>query len=228
MILQALLCVPLIAPTVHAEEDHRLVGGVVSSREWKVRRAPGKEEEFSGDVRYRNAGTSIRADWALYRHATGIWEARRGVKVTRHMPSGDVVEAEGAEASFNQKSEQGTMTGPEGVNILRTPVEGEPDRGLAERADWRGKGSVSLSGRVHFWGPRLETWSDRADYDHAAGKLTLAGGRPVLRKLEGDWTGAVKADQIAAWDNPRRIAAEGSAKGWIEFKRESRTQGGQK
>lgn len=194
-----------------------VLGGLVSSREWKVRRAPEKEEEFIGDVRYRNAESAVAADWALYRHATQSWRARGHVGIEHKLPSGDKVSAKGSEATYDQRTRNGSLSSPERVEFTRTPLEGEPDHGVASRADWEGRERMTLAGLVHVWGPRLETWSDRAEFDHAAGTIRLTGGRPVLRKLEGEWTGAVQADEVRASEKPRRLSAEGKARGWIEF-----------
>ena len=55
-------------------------------------------------------------------------------------------------------------------------------------------------------------------YAKAEGRLTLNGGRPVLRKVEGEWTTALKADEVVATESPRRIEARGRVQGWMIFK----------
>ena len=64
----------------------------------------------------------------------------------------------------------------------------------------------------------LELAADEALYEKGEGRLTLNGGRPVLRKVEGEWTTALKADQVVATESPRRIEAHGRVKGWMIFK----------
>ena len=201
-----------------------LAGGVVRSKEWKVRRGADKEEEFSGDVSYRGEGAAVRADWALYRHASETWRARGGVRVERTLASGETVEAAGDEALYDQKSQKGSLWAARRVTFRRAPAEGPPDEGEAGRVEWTGRDRVLLKGGVHVWGPRLEAWADEAEYERgAAARLALSGGRPVLRKLGGwgpaadDWTGAVKADAITARESPRGISADGKAAGWIVF-----------
>jgi len=192
---------------------------IVNSKEWKVRRAPEKEEEYIGDVSYRAGPTSLRADWALYRHAGDSWQARGRVRLEQRLSSGELVSAQGEEASFLPKTRRGSLTSREGVGFLRRPPEGEPDQGWAGRLDWEGQERISLTGGVRLWGPRYQAWAKRADYQESgpAPSLTLSGGRPVLRKLAGEWLGAVKADRVTAFENPRRISAEGKARGWIQF-----------
>ncbi len=64
----------------------------------------------------------------------------------------------------------------------------------------------------------LELAADEAVYERSDGRLTLNGGRPILRKVEGEWTTALKADGITATEAPRRVSARGHVKGWMIFK----------
>ena len=104
------------------------------------------------------------------------------------------------------------------MTFLRTPVAGDPDHGEGGRLSWEGGDTVTLTQGARVWGPRLELWADEARYERAGRRLVLSGGRPVLHKLEGEWTTALKADRIAATEEPRRIEATGKVKGWLIFK----------
>lgn len=201
-----------------------VAGGVVSSKEWTIRRSTaGKEEEFTGDVRYHSGPTTFTADWALLKHATMLWRARGRVRVAHNLEGGDVLEGHGDEAVFRQQTGEGRLTAKQGVRFTRAPAGAEPDQGRADRLEWQGKDKVAAVGAVHIWGPRLEDWADRADYDNAAGRLTLTGGRPVLLKLPGfdeansDWTAAMQGDVVTASRFPRRLTADGNSRGWLDF-----------
>lgn len=196
----------------------QVLGSVVTSREWHVRRSPRRQEEFIGDVRYRSGGDDVRADWALFDHPSRQWRARGHVSVEHALSSGEVFSGRGETASFNQRTVSGRLGGPGGVDAERRVPGERPDRAHAGELEWRGREQAELTGGVHLWGPRLEAWADRADYSGAEGTLTLAGGRPVLRKLEsagGAWTGAIKADRIEAWRESSRLSAQGRARGWL-------------
>ncbi len=198
----------------------QVLGSVVTSREWVVRRAPDREEEFVGDVRYRSGPDDVRADWALYKHATEQWRARGHVSLSHKLESGDVMKGRGEEAFFNQKTQAGSLSGPRGVDAERDVVGEAPDLAHAGRLEWRGRDSAALTDGVHLWGPRIETWADRGDYDGATSLLTLTGGRPVLRKFAaagGEWTGALKADAISAARKTSMMTAQGDVVGWLEF-----------
>ena len=209
----------LLSTTINcfAQNAGPVAGGVVSSKEWKVHRGAQKEEEFSGNVRYRNEANTFSSDWALYQHASDIWNARGHVQAEHRMESGDLLQARGDKGYFNRKSESGNMTAKNGVDFTRIAVKGGPDYGHSGRLEWEGREKISLIDHVRTWGPRMESWSDRADYSDSAQQITLTGGRPVAHKIEGEWTGAVKGDVIKAWKLARRMQADGKTKGWIEF-----------
>jgi len=201
-----------------------VAGGVVMSREWRVHRGTDTVEEFSGDVRYHAGPTSVRCEEATYRHDADSWLLRRDVSVERTLDSGDRVAAKGQRAFLRMKDRSGWLLPGKGerLEMRRTPAEGgDPDLGRADRLDWAGE-QASLTGEVHLWGPRVECWSDRADFDDRTGELHLSGGRPSLRKFPGwtetdDWAGAVKAEDVRAWQAQRILTADGAVTGWLEF-----------
>jgi hypothetical protein len=209
-----------------AQATSRVAAGVISSQEWRVKRAGGqaKEEEFTGEVRYRTGPNVVRCDWALYDHDKQVWRLRGHVATQRTLDSGDRVESSGDTGFFDADTKSGWMTARERVSFLRQPADGtQPDHGSAGRLEWRGRSRAWLEDRVRLWGPRADAWSERADYDDAGGELKLTGGRPVLRKhpawdANDDWEGAVKADEVRAWQPQRRLAADGEVVGWLLFK----------
>ncbi|MBI3553282.1 MAG: hypothetical protein HY077_12375 [Elusimicrobia bacterium] len=218
-----ILLVLLLALRAPAQAAGPVAGSVVSSKEWKVRRGAEKEEEFIGDVRYRSGRTIFTSDWALFKHATQAWQAKGKVRVESLLEDGDSMAAQGDQAVFSQQTEKGGLTGKDGVEFTRTPRDEEPDHGRSARLEWEGKNRVAAVDGVRLWGPRLEAWADRADYDRFSGDLKLSGHRPVLLKLPGfdesssDWVGALQGDSVNAYQNPRRLTADGKARGWLDF-----------
>lgn len=209
-----------------AEPPAPIAGSVVRSKEWIVRRGAAPEEEFIGDVRYDSAGVKLSADWALYRRALKNWEARGRVILRRELSNGDVIEARGGKARYDETSLLGTLEPAPGsrVGFIRAPVGEEADYGEGDRLVWNGDRDATLAGRAHAWGPRLEAWADSARYEKDARRLFLRGGRPVARKIteDGGWTTALAADEIDVADSPRRLEARGKVKGWLVFKNEKK------
>jgi lipopolysaccharide export system protein LptA len=219
--LAALLLLALPASAAEPVHEGRpVVGGVVRSKEWVIRRAPHREEEFVGEVNYHKGPSLLTSDWALFKHEPQLWDARGHVRLQHTLKSGDRIEVSGETARYDQKTALGRMLPSQDalVSYSRTPLEGAPDQGTARRLEWEGQERVHLLGQAHVWGPRLEVWGDRADYDAADGKLTVIGGRPVVHVLQGDWTGAVQGDTVTALQKPDRMLADGNTKGWIRFK----------
>jgi len=197
-----------------------VAGSIVRSKEWVIRRGVKKEEEFVGNVRYESAGTRLTSDWALFKHADRTWQARGAVGLRRETADGTVFEASGQKAGHDEEFKRGFLEPAPGetVPFKRTPLGLEPDHGESGRVSWNGESQVTLSSGAKVWGPRLELAADEAIYEKADGRLTLNGGRPVLRKIEGEWTTALKADEVVATEVPRRIEARGRVKGWMIFK----------
>lgn len=214
-----LLFIPL-ACAVRAQTAAPAVGSVVRSKEWIVRRGANREEEFRGDVRYESSGTRVNADWAVYRHASRQWRARGDVRLLRILKAGDEIEARGELASYDEKTRLGALDPAAGglVRLRRTPAGGAPDWGEGGRLSWQGEESLFFSGGIRVWGPRLEAQADSARYESSGTRLTLEGGRPVARKMEGEWLTALKADRIEATQDPRFVEAHGRVKGWLIFK----------
>ena len=214
--LLAILCSPAAAESAATP----VAGSIVRSKEWVIRRGVNKEEEFIGNVRYESAGTRLTSDWALFKHSDRTWQARGAVGLRRETVDGTVFEASGQKAGHDEESKRGFLEPAPGetVPFKRTPPGLEPDHGEGGRVSWNGESQVTLSSGAKVWGPRLELAADEAVYEKADGRLTLNGGRPVLRKIEGEWTTALKADEVVATEVPRRIEARGRVKGWMIFK----------
>lgn len=224
MIAPLALLAALAGPAFAESVATPVAGSVVRSKEWVIRRGAQKEEEFKGDVRYDSAGTRMTSDWALFRHGDKTWQARGAVRLSRTTQDGVVFEGAGERAGHDQVSQRGYLEPAPGgrVTFSRRPPGEEPDRGEAGRVSWAGEGRVMMTAGARVWGPRLELAADEAVYEKSAGRLTLDGGRPVLRKIEGEWTTALKADSIVATDAPRRVEARGRVKGWMIFKDEKK------
>lgn len=120
----------------------------------------------------------------------------------------------------------GRAAGPgpdERVTALLAPPPSEPPG--AEESRFLEAQAAAFSARACPWGPRLDFAADSALYEESPDRrLTLSGGRPVLRKIDADWSTALKADKIVAVASSRSVAAGGRVKGWMVFKDEKKLQ----
>lgn len=220
--MTSLLLALALAPAADAATT---AAAFVRSKEWVVRRGEKREEEFIGDVRYESAGSKLTADWALYQHATKQWKARGSILVVRRLEDGTVLEARGEKATFAEDGRGGVLEPAPGgrVRFKRSPPDGsDPDLGEGDRLTWTDTEQAVLSGSARVSGPRADGWADTATWSRATGAITLGGGRPVLRKKEGEWSLAIKADDVAATEAPRRVQADGKVRGWLQFKDEEK------
>lgn len=206
--------------------EFKTPASVVTSDEWVVRRSPVREDEFTGNVRYKAGPHRFESDWALFNHETELWKARGRIRLRRDFAEQGVLHAEGEESTFSQKTERGRLTGPKGATFRRETPELGADEGRAARLEWEGRERALLTGAVRTWGPRLESWSDSALYENAQRRLTLDGGRPVALKREGlgdpDLRAAMQADRIVVRRDENgtdRLEGQGRARGWLVFPR---------
>ncbi|UPT75965.1 MAG: hypothetical protein M0D55_10005 [Elusimicrobiota bacterium] len=214
----------LLALASSSPASEPLVGSVVRSKQYVIHRGASKSEELIGDVRYEAGGKRMTSDWALFSHADRSWKARGSVRLRRESEDGVVFEAAGEKAGHEQDSGRGFLEPAAGgrVSFSRRPPGVEADFGTSGRVSWNGEQRVTMSAGARVWGPRLELAADEAVYEKKDGRLTLNGGRPVLRKVEGEWTTALKADTITATEVPRRVEARGKVVGWMIFKDEKK------
>ena len=134
------------------------------------------------------------------------------IALSTAMPKG------GPEALLCGQGDKSEGPGPdERVSALLAPLETSPV--ADEESRFREAESAAFAARACPWGARYDFWADEADYAQVPDRLlVLSGGRPVLHKIDGDQSSAIKADQILAFGGSRRITAVGKVKGWMVFK----------
>jgi len=237
-----LLCLPA-APFARAAEDSQrsekapLVGSVVRSRDYVIRRAPRKQEEFIDDVSYRRGERSARADWALYDHESQTWTLRGRVHGEDRSKDGTLLSVEGQEAIHNVKAGVGELRPPPDTGLvhltrkwLRTvsrqkgPGSSElvsstaTDHASGRKLLWNEKaGTVRLEGNVRIDSPLGEAAGGIAVYRQAERSLTMTENRPYVVPREEGWLAAAQADEIRATEQPQKIRARGSVRGWLYF-----------
>lgn len=216
-----------------------LVGAVVASDDYVLRRGPRRVEQLSGNVRYLRRDKAFRSDWALVDHDAGLWRARGSVRASFLLDTGEVLFASGHDALHDLNTGLGQLTGKDGGAVsflLFEPLPGGPalkagseraeleaagrvrEGGEANKLSWDEKLSrARLEGRVRLRGREGESWAEQADYERAGRTLVLAGHRPVLRRDDARWSGAVQADRIRASEDYGRVEADGKAAGWMRF-----------
>lgn len=209
----ALLAV-LAAPA--AAGSRNVSGAVVSSDAWTLKER-GKQEVFTGNVRYRKDADRVRADWALHERDSDRWRATGGLEVDSMGDDGSTLQLRrGARGAWDGKTGRGE------VHADKAPLEFTwisssgtyHARSQEGRAD-ETKGVAVLKGNVRIWGPRGKTWSETATYHKAEERLDLEGRRPVVQSFEDGNVSAFQADRTVVWQGEERVRGEGRVVGWI-------------
>ncbi|MBI3297485.1 MAG: hypothetical protein HYZ75_04940 [Elusimicrobia bacterium] len=222
-LLTAALCAALASGA--AAQEPSLIGSVVRSNKWDIKRGAHKVEEFTGDVQYRREGRRLRADWALYDHDQRRIDARGAIRAEERLEDGTLASAEGERSSHDRRDGTGWLVGrgsddPVRIHLLK-PAGGEQGRGRARKLAWDlPRREARLEGDAWFREERGEIRAEVARFYHAQKKLELGGRRPTLSARGPDWAAAVQADQLTglALDGARRrVTGKGRAHGWIHF-----------
>jgi lipopolysaccharide export system protein LptA len=212
----------------HKSEKEQLIGSVVRSERWSVRRSPHKVEELSGDVTYDRRDRFLRADWALYDQETEELEARGGVRAEQGLDDGSRVKAEGEKGHYSMPAKRGTLSGKNPSDPIHFSMKDRPGggsvmsgAGTARTLRWDGEAqTITLEGDVHAEGPRGELRAETAVYDAAREQVDLDGRRPVFLAREPGWSAAVQADHVSTVRRPAGrflVSGDGGAHGWIYF-----------
>lgn len=197
-----------------------LAGAVIRSDRWRIRRDLG-QEEFEGNVSYRNEGQAFRADWALWDRKRRTFETRGRSYVSRQMPDGELLESWAHEGRYDFAADLGRATsGEEPVRFRRTAPGADPLNGLSRKASWDGPSkTLSLEEAVEMRGSSETARADRADYLVAERRLRLSGGRPVLEFQGESFDAALQADAVDLLPDSGRAQAQGRVRGWAHFDR---------
>lgn len=224
-----LLLSALCASQAPAGEKSSLVGTTVRSREYVIRRAPRKQEEFIGDVAYRRGDRSVKADWALFDHEAESWRSRGRLRAEDQLKDGSLLALEGEEAAHSLQSGLGELKPKEGGRVLltRTASGFAAGHASARRLLWDEKaGTVRLLDDVRVESAFGDASARSALYRHADRSLTLTGGRPFAAPRQPGWTAAVQADAIRATEQPEVLSASGTVRGWLHFVKEPEAEAG--
>ncbi|MFA5139496.1 MAG: hypothetical protein WC728_09720 [Elusimicrobiota bacterium] len=209
--------------TLHEE----LIGSVVRSARWNIRRGGGNTvEEMTGDVTYERQGRYLRADSAVYDHKSGWLDAKGSILARQSLDRGETISLDGQQGRFNMKTKLGQLTGLDPLDPVRFAFAGATQAsGTARRLRWDASAMTAvLEEDVRCSGPQGTASADQALYNHPEGSLTLQGRRPVLQAALPTWSAAVQADSIVFLKLPSlpgthrlRTLAEGAVRGWILF-----------
>ena len=165
-----------------------VLGGFVKSKDWKYNREKG-QEEFIGDVSYRNPNYFLKADWALDDKKLEQVHLKGSVYINALRKDGSTLENYSDRADYSKPTGIANFfAGKEPVHIIYTPadklsmMESFSETAVVEEKKSQIQLSGSVKGRVQRKdGSETNTFSDKADYNDASGLGNFAMNSPQGR-----------------------------------------------
>jgi len=166
--------------------DDLLMGSVVKSDKWKMDRVNDRET-FDGNVSFRNAAYSLKADYAVYDRKLQLWTLKGSVYCLRKFNDGSSMELKCEHGSYYEAMEKAQLyRGAESIKIKYLDQDGKTMRGSCDRINARNStASMDFIGNFHLATENMETFSDYGFYDNNErsflihGSTAAAGQTPV-------------------------------------------------
>ena len=222
--LLLLFLAPFAFCQVQEEDLAMLLGGMIKSDKWIIRKEA-LEEEFIGNVNYENEKYKLFADRAISKRKIKTYELEGNVFLSRKEKDTSIsMTAE--RVSYNQQKDIGFAQGskrkqvkivyktPENTyTLLANKIE------FSKQANFfRAVGKVKLSDKTNT----LQAQS--ATFDRQTGIFEALPQRPVFTGNNKDGDYAITADKIFIDTKAQKIKALGQAQGWIASKEEILTE----
>ncbi len=227
-----------------AENPHmpKTLGGVVRSDKWTIRKTKG-EEEFEGNVSYKQGGYLFKSDKAVYNKKENKWRAYGNIYSRKTWETGAETECLSDRSEYLSDGMQGAAFSENSGKQVRI-IHSDPGYGkwlgFSDRALWNGKENLltlagktmiikdtQAAGALQTAGKRkntagkelnikyLKTLSDTAIYDHSNAQMLFSGGRPVIHAVNDEYSFAVQGDAVKILKSEEKMTVSGGTRGWI-------------
>lgn len=168
-IFQLFLIKPVFAAEKKKVKLPKVLGGVVRSKEWRMKRKTG-EEEFTGDVSYKMPGYEINSDWALYSRKRETIKLRGNVQGKKMWEDDSITQANAYSGRYSVKlGKIWLFPSPQEdpVTILHTDPKHGDWESTSDTAVFDEKTRVlTLDGNTEISGYDIQSKSDSAKYTH--------------------------------------------------------------
>ena len=219
-----LFLAPLVFCQVQEKDLAMLLGGMIKSDKWVIRK-DALEEEFIGNVHYENEMYKLFADKVLSKRKVKTYELKGKVFLSR--TDGDISLALTAERVFyNQKKDTGFAQGKKNKQIqivYKTPENTYTL--LADKVEFSKQANFfKATGKVKLSDKTNTLQAQSATFDRQSGIFEALPQRPLFTgsSKEGDY--AMTADKIVIDTKAQKVKALGQAQGWLASKEEIFTE----
>jgi len=219
-----LLLAPIAFCQVQEEDLAMLLGGMVKSDKWIIRKDV-LEEEFIGNVHYENEMYKLSADRVLSKRQVKIYEIEGNVILSRKEGETSLT-LTAARVSYNQKKDTGFAQGSKGKQVkIVYRIPGNTYTLLANKIEFSKQANFfKAAGKVKISDKENTLQAQSATFNRASGIFEALPQRPLFTGGSKDGDYALTADKIVVNTKEQKIKALGQAQGWLASKEEILTE----
>ena len=214
LLLSVLFCfAPLFAL---AEQDlSALLGGSVQSDKWLINRDK-EQEEFIGNVRYKNDIYSLKADYGLSDRRAKTYLVKGNILASQTLPE-TFTQLKAERFFYNNKTLKGYALAKKNqqVEILYKTLNNTFTL-YGDRIDFDKKENfIQASGYSELNDLNNTLYADIITFNTQSGIFEAFGKRPVLWGFGIDGDYALQADKITVDTQKNAFKAKGNIQGWV-------------
>ncbi len=222
--LLLLFLAPFAFCQVQEEDLTMLLGGMIKSDKWIIRKDV-LEEEFIGNVNYENEMYKLFADRVISRRKVKTYELEGKVFLSRK--DGDTsISMTADRVSYNQKKDIGFAKGTKKKQVQVTYKTPENTYTLfANKIEFSKQANFfRATGKVKLTDKANTLQAQSATFDRQTGIFEALPQRPLFTGANKDGNYALISDKIIIDTKTQEIKALGQAQGWIASKEDLLTE----
>ena len=211
---------PFVFCQMQEEDLVMLLGGMVKSDKWIIRK-DSFEEEFIGNVRYENDTYQLFADRALSRRQAKIYELSGNVQLSRKEGE-NILTLNASNILYDQKQDTGFAKGSpkKQVKVIYTTPENIYTL-FADKVEFSRKANFfNAAGRVKLSDKENTLQAQSVTFDRESGIFEALSVRPLFTGENKDASYALTADKIIIDTKNQNFKALGQSQGWITLKKD--------
>ncbi len=199
-----------------AEEDlSAILGGSVQSDRWLIN-TDKQEEEFIGNVSYKNDVYSLKADYALSQRKQNTYTLKGNITASQTLDD-TFIQIKAERFFYNNRTLKGYALGKTGKQVEGLyKTSNNTFTVFGDRIDFDKKeNQIDISSYAELNDLNNTIYGDNISFNTQSGVLEVFGKRPVLWGFGVDGDYALQADKLSADTQKGIFKAQGNVAGWI-------------
>lgn len=218
LLLLALFAFFTAAYAVEEEDVAMLLGGMVKSDKWIIRKYA-LEEEFIGNVHYENEMYKLQADKALSKRKEKQYELSGNVLLSRSEGDTNLTLTAGS-VFYDQNKDTGLAKAPQKgqVKIVYTTPDNTYTL-LANKVEFSKQASFcKATGNIKLSDKENTLKAQSATFDRLSGIFEALSVRPFVQGKNKDGSYALEADKIIVDTKNGTVKTLGKSQGWLTLR----------